>query len=245
MGKHEIINSNKEKIQRIIILVISILIIIVSLGIGIYYFLELENESKVVEKSLVKNDNDKDSDIDSSKREDSINDEDILKENGNSNSGKQKKIVVDIKGQVVKPGIYEVNLETRVIDVINLAGGLQSNADTSLINLSKKVFDEMVIIVNSKEEVLNSKTNQKVVDDAFNNASVNDNSSSNIGNYKVNINTATLDILTTLSGIGEAKAMDIINYRIENGGFKTIEDIMNVSGIGESLFAKIKENITV
>jgi len=244
MGKHEIINSNKEKIQRIIILVISILIIIISLGIGIYYFLELESESKVVEKSLVKNGSDENSDIDSGNKKDSISDSDILKENDDSNLDKQKKIVVDIKGQVVKPGIYEVDLETRVIDVINLAGGLKNNADTSLINLSKKVFDEMVIIVNSKEEVLNSKNSQKIVDDFFNNASVND-SSNNIRSKKVNINTATLEVLTTLSGIGEAKARDIINYRIENGGFKAIEDIMNVSGIGESLFAKIKENITV
>jgi len=133
------------------------------------------------------------------------------------------------------------------------AGGLTDQADTSVINLSKKVTDEMVIIVYSKEEVekfketkeiekeVYDKCNQKDENSLINNACIE--SSSNTSS-KISINTATLEELMTLPGIGESKAKDIINYRESNGPFNTIEDITKVTGIGESIFAKIKENIT-
>ena len=133
------------------------------------------------------------------------------------------------------------------------AGGLTDQADTSVINLSKKVTDEMVIIVYSREEVEKFKEtkeiekevydtcNQKDENSLINNACIE--SSSNTSS-KISINTATLEELMTLPGIGESKAKDIINYRESNGPFNTIEDITKVTGIGESIFAKIKENIT-
>lgn len=160
---------------------------------------------------------------------------------------------VDIKGEVLTPGIYSLDSNKRVIDVIEMAGGLTENADTSVINLSKKIKDEMVIIIYSKSEVkefektkekesqVQEKCIQKDENSLKNDACISTDSKTN---GKVSINTGTKEELMTLSGIGESKAQDIIKYREENGPFKNIEDIKNVSGIGESLFAKIKENIT-
>ncbi len=178
-------------------------------------------------------------------------------------------VKVDIKGKVKSPGVYEVNINSRVMDVIKKAGGLESDADTSTINLSKKVYDEMVIIIYSKGEVTNINTTKdsenKIIVDCKNNNNkieneacidnVNDNSktqqvpdtkitSKKEEKTKVNINTASLDELETLSGIGEAKARAIIEYRSENKEFKSIEDILNVKGIGQALFEKIKNSIT-
>ncbi len=164
---------------------------------------------------------------------------------------------VDIKGQVNNPGIYSLKEGSRVIDVIEASGGLTENANTTVINLSKKIEDEMVIIIYSNEEVNNfAKTKEvekQVIENCIkkdenslqNDACINQsNEQSNTDNNLININTATQEELMTLSGIGESKAKDIITYRSENA-FTSIEDIKNVPGIGESLFAKIKENITV
>lgn len=167
------------------------------------------------------------------------------------------KVKVDIKGAIAKPGVYEVNSDYRVIDVIKLAGGLKSNANTNYINLSSKVTDEMVIWIYTTKEISDFKLQQSstqymiekcncpVVD---NTTCLNSNKSSNDSkgqNSIININTATLDELTTLDGIGESKAKSIIEYRTKNGPFKNIQEIMNVSGIGESAYNKIKERIEV
>ena len=166
------------------------------------------------------------------------------------------KYYVDIKGAVKNPGVYQMGVDNIVNDCIKLAGGLLKNADTTTINLSKKISSEMVIYVPKKNEVVKSTTNatitetNKIPNDASisdnNKPASKDNSSTQTSNKTlVNINTATIQELTTLSGVGEAKAQDIIEYRSTNGNFKTVEDIKNVSGIGENLFAKIKDYITV
>ena len=161
---------------------------------------------------------------------------------------------VDIKGEIINPGIYSLAATSRVIDVIEKAGGLTQNANTTVINLSKKITDEMVIIIYSNEQVSNfSKTKeieQQVQQNCIqpdNNALKNDACITNetTTSSKVSINNATLEQLKNLPGIGEAKAQDIINYRNASGPFQSIEDIKNVSGIGESLFAKIKDYITL
>lgn len=194
------------------------------------------------------------------------NNSDTSKDNSSSNQAsleenkesKVAKYYIDIKGFVKKPGVYEVTADNIVNDCIKLAGGLLKNADTTTINLSKKVSSEMVIYIPKKEEVIKTTTNTTVTKDQEipNDAVVSDNNKSNSSISKdnntqtpnrtlVNINTATIQELTTLSGIGDAKAQDIIDYRTLNGNFKTIEDIKNVSGIGEALYAKIKDYITV
>ena len=164
-------------------------------------------------------------------------------------------VYVDIKGAVKKPGVYKINSDKKIIDVITMAGGLMENANTDNINLSKKVTDEMVIIIYTNEEVKNSNivdTVIKVIDkecvcpniqnDGCINTEIND-SIANV-NKTININTATLEELMSINGLGEAKAKAIIKYREENGYFKIIDDLLNVSGIGEALFEKIKEYIT-
>ena len=163
------------------------------------------------------------------------------------------KYQVDIKGEINYPGIYKVDSDLRIMDVIKLAGNLTENADTSVINLSKKITDEMVIIIYSKEQVADFKKTKEIEkqveekciqpteDSIKNDACINCNEVSG----KININNASLDELKNLTGIGEKKAKDIITYREKNGSFKVIEDIMKVTGIGENNFAQIKESITV
>lgn len=173
------------------------------------------------------------------------------------------KIKVDVKGSVVTPGVYELDSGSRVIDAINLAGGVADDANTNSLNLSKILKDENVIIVSSindqdEKEVVIEYIIEECECPEFNDACITDN---NMVNYQtdsntsesdnstvssiISINSATSEQLQTLSGIGESKALAIIKYREENGNFKSVEEIMNVSGIGEALFEKIKDYITV
>ena len=150
---------------------------------------------------------------------------------------------VDIKGEVVSPGLYEIDADKRVMDVISLAGGLLDNADTSNINLSMKVNDEMVIIIPKKEE---KNTNNDIV--IKNDAEIRQNNSINKNTKsegKVSINNATLEELMGISGIGEVKAKKIIEYRNTHGNFNSLEELTNVSGIGTKTLDKIKEYITL
>ena len=167
-----------------------------------------------------------------------------------------EKIKVDIKGEINTPGVYELTKENNVMDAINLAGGLTNKSDTSNINLSKKLKDEMVIIVYSKQEIINMKEKEKITCPPCNNAcieekdetskiNITEKKETNESNEKININTANIEELQTLTGIGETKAQNIIDYRNKNGGFKEIEEIKNVQGIGEAAFEKIKDNITI
>lgn len=169
---------------------------------------------------------------------------------------KETKILVDVKGEINTPGVYELTSNNTVMDAINKAGGLTKQSDTSNINLSKKLEDEMVIIVYSKSEIKNMQEEDKIKCPPCNNACVTEEDekakldtdkteSTDTPSGKVNINTASSETLQTLDGIGEAKAKAIIEYRDKNGDFKNIEDIKNVSGIGDSIYEKIKNNITV
>ena len=152
-------------------------------------------------------------------------------------------VLVDVKGSVKKPGVYEVASQSIVNDCIKLAGGLSNDADTNTINLSKKVVNEMVIYVPKKEEIKKEEPlNDVEINKEDNLETVLENPSINT---KVNINSASLSELQTLDGIGEAKAQSIIDYRNQVGLFKDISELMNVSGIGETVFAKIKDNITI
>ena len=192
-----------------------------------------------------------------SKKKEIKKDSEIVIKKKEKASSSETLLKVDIKGQVNNPGIYSLKEGSRVIDVIEASGGLTENANTTVINLSKKIEDEMVIIIYSNEEVNNfAKTKEvekQIVESCTkkdenslkNDACINtSNEESNTDNKVININTATKEELMTLTGIGESKAKDIITYRTEKP-FTSIEDIKNVPGIGESLFAKIKENITV
>lgn len=171
-----------------------------------------------------------------------------------------KTLFVDIKGAVNAPGVYELDEGKRVIDAINLAGGFTDKADTININLSKKLTDEMFIVIYTKQEIYNYKKNNEtsnikcasfecICPDVNNDACIKKDTkikdSKKKLNNKISINSASKEELMTLNGIGESKADAIINYRNENGLFKTIEDLKNVSGVGNSVFEKIKNNITL
>ena len=162
---------------------------------------------------------------------------------------KQTKVIVDVKGAVNAPGVYELTEENNVIDAVNAAGGLREDSDTNNINLSKKLKDEMVIIVYTIGEVQNMKEASKITCPPVNDVCVTKDDEKAVLEDEetgiININEATKENLMTLTGIGESKANAIIEYREKNGNFESIEDIKNVPGIGDSLFEKIKDSITV
>ena len=189
------------------------------------------------------------------------------KETNNDDDSTSETVFVDIKGAVNAPGVYELDTKKRIIDAINTAGGLTDNANTININLSKKLEDEMFIIIYTKEEIENYMKKQDVSeivcasyecvcpdsnnDGCYKNDANKTSSNTSSSNDevkvtgKVSINTASKEELMTLYGIGEAKAGAIIEYREKNGNFASIEDIKNVSGIGDAIFEKIKDNITI
>lgn len=148
------------------------------------------------------------------------------------------KVMVDVKGAVKHPGVYEVDTASRVIDAVTLAGGYLENADTRLINHAQKLQDEMVIYIPLEGEepldVADSLTTMP-----------NGSSDSGSSNGKINLNTADETALMTLPGIGPAKAQAILAYRQEIGSFKVIEDLKSVSGIGDKTFERLQELITV
>lgn len=158
-----------------------------------------------------------------------------------------QEIMVDIKGAVRNPAVYKVASHARINDVIVLAGGLTDQADRKSINLAQKVTDEMIIYVASVGEnvtvvpssALSSATDTTATGPG--DATATTAASSD----KVNLNTADLAQLQTLSGVGAKRAQDIIDYREQNGPFKTPEDLGNVSGFGEKTIEKLKESITV
>lgn len=162
--------------------------------------------------------------------------DEIVIQSNEEASSEIEKIYVHIEGCVHNPGVMEVLQGTRIYELIELAGGETEEADLSKVNLASVVKDEQKIVVPAKiiyeEETNKSNSNVKI-------------NSSNSKSMLVNLNTATKEELETLNGIGSSMAKRIIEYRETNGYFMSVEDIMNVSGIGEGKFEKIKDNIEV
>lgn len=161
------------------------------------------------------------------------------KETNESISETSEEIFVHITGCVQKQGVYKLKNDNRINDLVKMAGGLCADADLERINLSRKLVDEMkvhIYKIGEKDKIDTiDLTNESSSMDLKNNIST---------SKKININTASLEELTTLSGIGETRAKEIIEYR-KNNKFLKIEDLMNISGIGNKTFEKIKENITI
>ncbi|QIW80723.1 helix-hairpin-helix domain-containing protein [Bacillus tequilensis] len=143
-------------------------------------------------------------------------------------------IVIDIKGAVQRPGVYEMRTGDRVSQAIEKAGGTSEQADELQVNLAELLQDGTVVYIPKKGE---EKAAQQGAGVAV--------KSGGGEGALVNINTATIEELQDISGVGPSKAEAIVAYREENGRFQTIEDIMKVSGIGEKSFEKIKSSITV
>ncbi len=180
----------------------------------------------------------------------------------NNASSEENVIVVHVCGAVNAPGVYTLAAECRVWDAIDAAGGFSEDADTNYLNLAGTICDGQKVYVPTTGEVdslAESGWNalEAAQSEAKRNASnpaTSDNQNARkpdlatvgeVKNQRVNINTADQAALTGLPGIGEAKAKSIIAYRTEHGRFSSIEEIMEISGIKEAVFSKIKDYITV
>ena len=154
----------------------------------------------------------------------------MLAEKTEDSTTKEAVIFVDIKGAVKNPGVYQMKAGDRVKDALDAAGGLTGEADSQKVNLAQRVEDQMVIVVpkvgEEATEIPAGATSKETPKEG-----------------KVNINTATVEELKTLKGVGEKKAEAIIEYRKKNGSFKTKEDLMKVRGIGKKLFESFQERI--
>ena len=161
-------------------------------------------------------------------------------ENGIENTQPDKqpelpaKIMVDLKGQIKQPGVYQANTDERVIDVISRAGGLTDKADQGQVNFAEHVKDEMIIYIPAKGETA------PISSGSTTSLSVGDQKTA-----KININKADETELQNLPGIGPAKAAAIVEYRNTSGPFKVVEDLKNISGIGDKTFEKLKDLISI
>ena len=207
--------------------VIFISIIIVCI-IGVYYFFirekeYIEDDSNIILSNVVEKETKEDETIE-----------------------EKNKIVVYIAGAIKNEGIYELEENSRIANIIEKAGGLTNDANINNINLAYILQDGMKVYIpkNNDKNEMNDDTNTYVSKE--NEESKIDKSTSvETKNSKININTATQTELETLPGIGPSTAANIINYRKENGKFNNIEDLKKVSGIGDSKYNKIKEMIKV
>lgn len=154
----------------------------------------------------------------------------VLAEKTEVSTTQETVIFVDVKGAVKNPGVYQMKVGDRVKDALDAAGGLTEEADSQKVNLAKRLEDQMVIVVpkvgEEAEEISAGVTSKEEAKEG-----------------KVNINTATVEELKTLKGVGDKKAEAIIEYRKKNGSFQTKEDLMKVRGIGKKLFESFQERI--
>ncbi|MBC6695997.1 helix-hairpin-helix domain-containing protein [Terrisporobacter mayombei] len=148
-----------------------------------------------------------------------------------------KEITVYISGAVNNPGIVTLNSGERLATAVDKVGGTTEKADLNKVNLAIKIEDEMHYIIPEIGEEINY-TSENIKDDIVSKDTTNNSA-------KININTATIEELDTLPGVGEATANKILNHRKENGNFKSIEEIKNVNGIGDKKFENIRELISV
>ena len=215
--------ENKKKV-----LIIGAICVIIIIGLVIYFFMQGEGEDYLDFEEL-----------DSSTTE---NIENVVQ---NKVIEEIPKIVVHVSGEVVSPGVISLDEGARLIDAINQSGGLTEKADISKVNLAYVLEDAQKIYIPSvddKEEemyILEGSGDTQIVTNSGSTESKKEEK------LMVNINTANAIELSQLPGIGNSTAYKIINYRNENGKFNTIDDIKNVSGIGEAKFNKIKDNIFV
>lgn len=197
------------------IVIIMIILVIILVGWKIYDSSKFETE----DKSQI---------IDSNTQESKTEDEEEL-------------VIVHVTGEVKKPGVVRVKEGSRVEDIVKAAGGLTENADISNINLAYVVEDGTKIRIPSTDD----EKQEEYITQSIGEGIIMQEESNNSRGSIVNINTANETELEELPGIGASIAGRIIEYRNKNGKFKSIEDIKNVTGIGDSKFEKIKESIKV
>ena len=211
---------------------LSIFFIIIVLGIGymVYKFNLDINENVYVVSESKENNKQLSSEVNLAKE---FENEDIKKDNNHFDENKNM-ITIYISGEVNNPGVVNIESDKRLSDAIDKLGGLTQSADLNNINLAMKIEDAKHYIVPKIGEEIK-------IDESINN----ENQNNSKYNDKVDINHATVEELEKLTGIGQATANKIINYREEYGDFKSIEELKNVNGIGDKKYEQIKDEITL
>lgn len=253
--------NNKKKIIIVVSIVLVILIGIISyIVISSFNFWGEENQKDFELEELKENDLNsveiQECVANSTSVEEqegtNLNEENSIKIRESTNLNGSKKIIVHISGEVVSPGVISLEEGARIVDAINMADGVTEEADLSKVNLAYVLEDSHKIYIPN----INEKEEKEIVENmedgvVISGSGMSDGNDANSGNdsknenVRININTANVKELQKLSGIGEAIALRIVTYRKENGKFNSIEDLKNVSGIGENKFNKIKNNIFV
>ena len=221
-----LLEENKKKI-----LIVGVICVTIVIGVAIYFFMQSEEEEFI-------NFEDFENNVGNVENIENVVQDEIVEE--------LEKIVVHISGQVANPGVISLDEGSRLIDAINLSGGLTSKADISKVNLAYILEDAQKIYIPSIED----KDETMYISEDSGNTGVVTSGNGQTSTKKeeklmVNINTANEEQLEQLPGIGTSIATRIVEYRKENGKFNSIEDIKNVSGIGDAKFNKIKDNICV
>lgn len=209
-------------------IIIAVGVIIIAITVGIYFYRTTKDDSEIeiTEDNLTTN-----TAVE--------NNNEIVEEENNT-------IVVHITGEINYPGVVVLKEGARVVDAIEAGGGETDEADLSSLNLAYMLSDGEKIYVPNKEETSQESQEREYITSAKDNSEKSENGAKSTGtNFKININTAKQEELTQITGIGESTAKKIIEYRTQNGKFKSIEDIKNIPGIGDSKFNAMKEEITV
>lgn len=230
----EIKDFIEERLEDIVKVLLVILLFLVLMIIIFIYKSGSKSEDSILENDTIEEL------LLENKKEENKSDENIELINSADaeeiNLKENQKNIIDIKGAVESPGVYEMESDSRVIDCIEKAGGFLIEAEQKAVNLAQRTEDQMVIYIPVKGEEL-SEFDQLLTDTSISEPSTKNN--------KVDLNKADKEELKSLNGIGDIKAENIISYRETEGYFQKPEDIVNVSGIGEATFEKLKEEIQV
>lgn len=224
------------------------IIILVSIG-GLLFKGYLSDETYVLNQEEDINNNQ----VETLNQDDSLEDNNEENKESKKNESEKnistKKITVYVSGQVEKEGIVTLDSDKRLADAVEKLGGLTKKADTNNINLAMKLEDEMHYIIPKKGQSIQENSGLSEVSSNLNDSSksnnTNGNNQSDSQTSKININTADVNQLDNIPGVGPATANKILSYRNENGNFKNIEDMKNVNGIGDKKFENMKEFICV
>ena len=221
--------------QKKIIAIILIILVIIA-----YYYLYLKNSTEEISNQDLE-----------------VNNTQASNQTNETEKEGEETIVVHVSGAINIEGIVELEAGSRIANAIEKAGGVKENADMTDINLAYPLEDGMKIHIPTKEETEANKNNENMIDESYvtsssggvsskeDTNSTQGSSKLTTSNEKVNINTATQEELDTLPGIGPSIASKIIDYREQNGKFNSIEEIKEVSGIGDAKYEKIKDSITI
>lgn len=166
----------------------------------------------------------------------------IAKKRTDESSNKQENILVDIKGAVAKPGVYEVAVDARLHQLVTLAGGLTEVAEVKGVNLAAKIADQQMIYIPYKGELASEPAGTPTASLPTGTTASKKDAKNQV---KINLNTASLAELQGLTGIGEKKAQAIIDYRTKNGEFQSVDQLTKVDGFGEKTVEKLRDSITI